>query len=64
MMTKTICEPIKLTVDSVTQLNHLIDSLINNYDICVEQIKDNKDRFYAMYTTKFKVELYERNNDE
>lgn len=35
-MSKEICESIKLTVDTRTQLQGLIESLINNYDIYVK----------------------------
>lgn len=62
-MSKKVCEPIKLTVDSLTQLYHLIDASINNYDIYVKQIKVRKN-YSCIDTTRYEVKLYERKDDE
>lgn len=62
-MSKAICEPIKLTVDSLTQLYHLIDASINNYDVYVKQVKV-KDKKYHIELNRYEVKLYERNKDE
>lgn len=63
-MSKSICEPIKLTVDSLTQLYHLIDASINNYDIYVKQVKVNTNKYSGIYITRFEVSIYERKEDE
>ena len=63
-MNKTICEPIKLTVDSLTQLYHLIDASINNYDIYVKKVKVIKNKYSGLYNTRFEVKLYERKEEE
>ena len=63
-MSKTICEPIKITVDSLTQLYHLIDASINNYDIYVKKVKVIKNKYSGLYNTRFEVKLYERKEEE
>lgn len=63
-MSKTICEPIKITVDSLTQLYHLIDASINNYDIYVKKVKVIKKKYSGLYNTRFEVKLYERKEEE
>lgn len=62
-MSKTMCEPIKLTLDSLTELYHLIDASINNYDVYVKQVKV-KDKKYHIELNRYEVKLYERNKDE
>ena len=62
-MSKTICEPIKLTLDSLTGIYHLIDASINNYDVYVKQVKV-KDKKYHIELNRYEIKLYERNKDE
>lgn len=63
-MSKAICEPIKLTVDSKNQVHDLIEALINNYDIYVKKIKVSKNNYSCVEITKFEITIYERNKDE
>lgn len=61
-MNKTICEPIKIKVDSLTQLYHLIDASISNYDIYIKEIKQINS--YSIEKIRYEVSLYERNKNE
>ena len=57
-MSKAICEPIKLIVDSHKQIQSLIEALINNYDIYVKEFKVEDATVFDI--TRYEVKLYER----